>query len=90
MQRSARRWGALTISLNEGLRVALGTNFTGAANTIYGILLILRLDRMVGSQIRHHGKSIARVHHNNGGGRSVEKVLLRCQSPARRALALRY
>jgi branched-chain amino acid transport system permease protein len=31
----------LTISLNEGLRVAFGTNFIGAANTIYGILLIL-------------------------------------------------
>jgi branched-chain amino acid transport system permease protein len=34
--------GALvTISLNEGLRVGFGTNFIGAANTIYGILLIL-------------------------------------------------
>jgi branched-chain amino acid transport system permease protein len=33
--------GLLTISLNEGLRVAFGTNFIGAANTIYGILLIL-------------------------------------------------
>jgi hypothetical protein len=31
----------LTISLNEGLRVAFATNFVGAANTIYGILLIL-------------------------------------------------
>jgi branched-chain amino acid transport system permease protein len=31
----------LTISLNEGLRVAFGTNFIGAANTIYGIMLIL-------------------------------------------------
>jgi branched-chain amino acid transport system permease protein len=31
----------LTISLNEGLRVAFGTNFIGAANTIYGVLLIL-------------------------------------------------
>ena len=31
----------LTISLNEGLRVAFATNFIGAANTIYGILLIL-------------------------------------------------
>jgi branched-chain amino acid transport system permease protein len=31
----------LTISLNEGLRVWFGTNFIGAANTIYGILLIL-------------------------------------------------
>jgi branched-chain amino acid transport system permease protein len=31
----------LTIFLNEGLRVAFGTNFIGAANTIYGILLIL-------------------------------------------------
>src|SRR5262249_59727729 len=31
----------LTISLNESLRVAFGTNFIGAANTIYGILLIL-------------------------------------------------
>lgn len=31
----------LTISLNEGLRVAFGTNFIGAANTIYGILLVL-------------------------------------------------
>jgi branched-chain amino acid transport system permease protein len=31
----------LTMSLNEGLRVAFGTNFIGAANTIYGILLIL-------------------------------------------------
>jgi branched-chain amino acid transport system permease protein len=31
----------LTILLNEGLRVAFGTNFIGAANTIYGILLIL-------------------------------------------------
>jgi len=34
--------GALwTISLNEGLRVAFGTNFIGAANTIYGILLVV-------------------------------------------------
>jgi len=33
--------GLLTISLNEGLRVAFGTNFIGAANTIYGILLVL-------------------------------------------------
>src|ERR1700752_2360768 len=33
--------GLLTISLNEGLRVAFGTNFIGAANTIYGVLLIL-------------------------------------------------
>jgi branched-chain amino acid transport system permease protein len=33
--------GLLTISLNEGLRVAFGTNFIGAANTIYGMLLIL-------------------------------------------------
>jgi len=31
----------LTTSLNEGLRVAFGTNFIGAANTIYGVLLIL-------------------------------------------------
>jgi branched-chain amino acid transport system permease protein len=31
----------LTISLNEGLRVGFATNFIGAANTIYGILLIL-------------------------------------------------
>jgi branched-chain amino acid transport system permease protein len=31
----------LTLSLNEGLRVAFGTIFIGAANTIYGILLIL-------------------------------------------------
>jgi branched-chain amino acid transport system permease protein len=31
----------LTISLNEGLRVAFATNFIGAANTIYGILLVL-------------------------------------------------
>jgi len=31
----------LTLSLNEGLRVGFGTNFIGAANTIYGILLIL-------------------------------------------------
>ena len=27
--------------MNEGLRVWFGTNFIGAANTIYGILLIL-------------------------------------------------
>ena len=34
--------GALvTIALNEGLRVGFGTHFIGAANTIYGILLIL-------------------------------------------------
>lgn len=31
----------LTISLNEGLRVGFGTHFIGAANTIYGIFLIL-------------------------------------------------
>ena len=31
----------LTLLLNEGLRVAFGTNFIGAANTIYGVLLIL-------------------------------------------------
>ena len=34
--------GALfTIVLNEALRILFGTNFIGAANTIYGILLIL-------------------------------------------------
>ena len=31
----------LTLSLTEGLRVLFGTNFIGAANTIYGLLLIL-------------------------------------------------
>jgi branched-chain amino acid transport system permease protein len=31
----------LTLALTEELRVAFGTNFIGAANTIYGILLIL-------------------------------------------------
>ena len=31
----------LTLLLTEGLRVWFGTNFIGAANTIYGILLIL-------------------------------------------------
>jgi len=30
-----------TLSLTEGLRVWFGTNFIGAANTIYGILLVL-------------------------------------------------
>ena len=29
------------MSLTEGLRVWFGTNFIGAANTIYGILLVL-------------------------------------------------
>jgi branched-chain amino acid transport system permease protein len=44
MRCSARRVGGLlTISLNEGLRVAFGTNFIGAANTIYGILLVLSI-----------------------------------------------
>jgi branched-chain amino acid transport system permease protein len=31
----------LTLSLTEGLRVFFGTHFIGAANTIYGILLVL-------------------------------------------------
>jgi branched-chain amino acid transport system permease protein len=31
----------LTLSLTEGLRVLFGTHFIGAANTIYGILLVL-------------------------------------------------
>jgi branched-chain amino acid transport system permease protein len=31
----------LTLVLTEGLRIVFGTNFIGAANTIYGILLIL-------------------------------------------------
>jgi len=31
----------LTLSLTEGLRVWFGANFIGAANTIYGILLVL-------------------------------------------------
>jgi branched-chain amino acid transport system permease protein len=31
----------LTLALTEGLRVWFGTNFIGAANTIYGVLLIL-------------------------------------------------
>jgi branched-chain amino acid transport system permease protein len=31
----------LTLSLTEGLRVWFGTTFIGAANTIYGLLLIL-------------------------------------------------
>ncbi|MBI1777599.1 MAG: branched-chain amino acid ABC transporter permease [Proteobacteria bacterium] len=30
-----------TLALTEGLRVLFGTNFIGAANTIYGVLLIL-------------------------------------------------
>ena len=30
-----------TLALTEGLRVWFGTSFIGAANTIYGILLIL-------------------------------------------------
>ena len=30
-----------TLSLTEGLRVWFGTNFIGAANTIYGVLLVL-------------------------------------------------
>jgi branched-chain amino acid transport system permease protein len=34
--------GALfTIALTEGLRILFGTNFIGAANTIYGVLLVL-------------------------------------------------
>jgi len=32
---------AFTIGLNEGLRVLFGTHFIGAANTIYGALLVL-------------------------------------------------
>jgi branched-chain amino acid transport system permease protein len=32
---------AFTLALTEGLRVRFGTSFIGAANTIYGILLIL-------------------------------------------------
>jgi branched-chain amino acid transport system permease protein len=31
----------LTLTLGEGLRVLFGTNFIGAANTIYGLLLII-------------------------------------------------
>jgi branched-chain amino acid transport system permease protein len=31
----------ITLSLTEGLRVMFGTHFIGAANTIYGILLVL-------------------------------------------------
>ena len=31
----------LTLALTESLRVWFGTNFIGAANTIYGVLLIL-------------------------------------------------
>jgi branched-chain amino acid transport system permease protein len=31
----------LTLSLTEGLRVMFGTHFIGAANTIYGVLLVL-------------------------------------------------
>jgi branched-chain amino acid transport system permease protein len=31
----------LTLALTEGLRVWFGTDFIGAANTIYGILLVL-------------------------------------------------
>jgi len=31
----------LTLSLTEGLRVWFGTNYIGAANTIYGVLLVL-------------------------------------------------
>src|SRR4029077_17800428 len=31
----------LALALTEGLRVWFGTNFIGAANTIYGLLLIL-------------------------------------------------
>lgn len=32
---------AAPLLLNEGLRVEVGTTFIGAANTIYGILLVL-------------------------------------------------
>jgi branched-chain amino acid transport system permease protein len=31
----------ITLSLTEGLRVMFGTNFIGAANTIYGVLLVV-------------------------------------------------
>ena len=31
----------LTLALTEGLRVWFGTDYIGAANTIYGILLVL-------------------------------------------------
>jgi branched-chain amino acid transport system permease protein len=33
--------GLFTIALPELLRIASGTNFIGAANTIYGALLVL-------------------------------------------------
>ncbi|MBV8768013.1 MAG: branched-chain amino acid ABC transporter permease, partial [Hyphomicrobiales bacterium] len=33
--------GLFTIALPEILRISLGTNFVGAANTIYGALLVI-------------------------------------------------
>jgi branched-chain amino acid transport system permease protein len=41
----------LTISLTEGLRVWFGSNFVGAANTIYGILLVIFIVLMPGGII---------------------------------------
>jgi branched-chain amino acid transport system permease protein len=48
----------LTISLNEGLRVGFATNFIGAANTIYGILLmvcIIFMPRGILGLLEHKG-----------------------------------
>jgi branched-chain amino acid transport system permease protein len=54
---------ALTIILREYLRVLFGTHFVGAANTIYGILLILFIifmpNGIVGSLLNWYRKRIA-------------------------------
>ena len=54
----------LTILLNEGLRVAFGTSFIGAANTIYGILLILCIifmPRGIMGMVQSAASRVARV-----------------------------
>jgi branched-chain amino acid transport system permease protein len=53
----------LTITLNEGLRVGFGTSFIGAANTIYGILLVLCIifmPRGIVGALRRRGRRMPR------------------------------
>jgi branched-chain amino acid transport system permease protein len=64
----------ITILLNEGLRVAFATNFIGAANTIYGVLLILCIIFMprgiMGLLDRVRVRRVAKVAHHEGSAKA--------------------
>jgi branched-chain amino acid transport system permease protein len=62
---------AFTIALNEGLRILFGTHFIGAANTIYGILLILFIIFMPRGIVGLASEVAARLRRPNGDARAA-------------------